>query len=84
MVIFLMLVVYLVISNIIASYMKQVAYLKGYDDNAHVFAICFWLGLPGWLYVVALPDLVARKNQEAIVELLADNPAQASEELPEL
>lgn len=84
MVVFLVLVVYLIIDGIVASYMKQVAYLKGYDDNAHTFAICFWLGLPGWLYVVALPDLVARKNQETIVKLLANNPTQVSEELPEL
>lgn len=84
MAILVLLVVYLIINVIIASYMKQVAYLKGYDDNAHAFALCFWLGLAGWIYVAALPDLIARKNQEAIADLLANNSAQVSEELPEL
>ena len=49
--------VYFVINGIVASFMRNVAYAKGYDDNAHAFAMSFWLGVAGWLYVVALPDL---------------------------
>ena len=42
-----------VINGIVASFMRNVAYAKGYDDNAHAFAMSFWLGVAGWLYVVA-------------------------------
>lgn len=78
------LIVYLVINGIIANFMKNVAYAKGYDDNAHAFAMCFWLGIAGWLYVVALPDLVERKNQEEIINLLRKEPKKENVELPEL
>ncbi|MBQ8247524.1 MAG: hypothetical protein IJZ42_10360 [Lachnospiraceae bacterium] len=78
-------IVYLIIDGIIAYYMKQVAYAKGYDDNAHAWAISFWLGLPGWIYVVALPDLIQRKNQEELIKLLSNgNVNSTDDELPDL
>lgn len=64
------LVIYLAICGVIAYFMQNVAFAKGYDTNAHTFAMCFWLGIFGCLYVVALPDLVARQNQVALYELL--------------
>lgn len=46
----------------IAKKMCEVAELKGYNPSQkHIFAICFWLGLFGVLYVIALPDLRLRK-----------------------
>lgn len=80
---FIILVVYIIVDLIFADYMKNVAYAKGYDDNAHAFAICFWFGPVGCLYVVALPDLVARKNQEEIIALLSKS-GTVVDELPEL
>lgn len=45
-----------------AKKMCEVAELKGYNPSQkHIFAICFWLGLFGVLYVIALPDLKLRK-----------------------
>lgn len=79
--------VYLVINVIVASYMKNVAYAKGYDDNAHAFAISFFLGIAGWIYVVALPDLIARDNQEKIIRLLSNGALSGTDgrgDLPEL
>lgn len=38
-----------------ASLMEKSADLKGYSDE-HIFAICFWLGIIGYLYVISLPD----------------------------
>lgn len=38
-----------------AHLMKISAELKGYYDE-HIFAICFWLGIIGYLYVISLPD----------------------------
>jgi len=41
-----------------ASKMCEVAEDKGYNSKEnHIFAICFWFGLFGYLYVIALPDL---------------------------
>ena len=46
---------------------------KGYNSaSEHIFAICFWFGLFGFLYALALPDLklqrliksIADKNKE--------------------
>lgn len=52
---------YFIINLILAHFFKQVAYAKGFDDKCHAWALVFWLGLFGCLYVVALPDLNARK-----------------------
>lgn len=64
-------IVYFVINLIIANMMKQAAYAKGYDDNAHAWAMTFWFGIIGCIYVAALPDLIARQNQEQIIEKLS-------------
>lgn len=67
--------------------MKQAAYAKGYDDNAHAFAMVFWLGVFGCLYVIALPDLRIREQNEKIIELLSSNKTPDVEEtikLPEI
>ena len=58
------------INWIVAGKMADAAYRKGYDSSIHAFAMCFWLGVIGYLYVIALPDLVARKNQETMIALL--------------
>lgn len=44
----------------IAKRFAEFAAEKGYGKEYHVFALCFWLGLVGWLYVIAMPD---RKKQ---------------------
>lgn len=67
------LIVLLVINLIGAGKMSDVAYAKGYDDSIHAFAMCFWLGIIGYLYVIALPDIEARRKQDAIIELLKNN-----------
>ncbi|MDY5818854.1 MAG: hypothetical protein SPK26_12565 [Treponema sp.] len=52
----------IIILCFIASKMCEVASLKGYEPaKKHIFAICFWLGIFGYFYVLALPDLKLRK-----------------------
>ena len=52
----------IIILCFIASKMCEVASLKGYDPaKKHIFAICIWLGIFGYFYVLALPDLKLRK-----------------------
>lgn len=39
-----------------ASWFEEIAALKGYNAKEyHIFARCFWLGIAGWLYTIALP-----------------------------
>lgn len=58
------------VSYYIANEFFAVASAKGYTEKKY-FWICFWLGLPGWLLVIALP---AKQN---IIDTV-------SEELPEI
>ena len=45
----------LAIQLFIADRFEKVAFMKGYDKSVHAFAMCFWLGLIGCVYVAALP-----------------------------
>ena len=55
----------IIILCFMASKMCEVASLKGYDPaKKHIFAICFWLGIFGYFYVLALPDLKLHKLLE--------------------
>lgn len=46
---------YLWIFWYLAKQFFEIAKAKGYSDRKYLW-ICFWLGLPGWLLVIALPD----------------------------
>lgn len=70
--IFLIVIILLVINCAVAASMETIAEKKGYE-HSNVYIMCFFLGIAGWLYVVALPDLIQRKNQENLMELLKDN-----------
>ena len=53
----------LYIQWVIAKKFEKIAFQKGYNEEIHSFAMCFWLGLIGYLYVIALPDLtISRAN----------------------
>ena len=45
----------LAIQLFIADRFEKVAFMKGYGKSVHAFAMCFWLGLIGCVYVAALP-----------------------------
>lgn len=57
----------------IASKFEQIASLKGYGKEIHSFALCFWLGIIGYLYVAALPDLKRESQIISIVSRLNSN-----------
>ncbi len=63
-------VAYLIIAMIIGRKMEDVAALKGYGEDAHAFAMCFWLGIIGCIYVAALPDKIQQGQNQKIIELL--------------
>lgn len=70
MVAFIAIVIYLCVCFFVAGQFSEVAAAKGYTDKKYYW-ICFWLGLPGWLLVIALP------NRENTVPTITD-------ELPDL
>lgn len=56
------LVVALIINFVIAKKFEEIAFDKGYTEEKHTFALCFWLGIIGYIYVAALPDIRATKS----------------------
>jgi hypothetical protein len=55
-----------------ATLMKKVGINKGYGAETHIWAICFWLGIIGYLYVIALPDKIAQSQNQKIIKLLEE------------
>ena len=51
----LVLAIIIVLAYYIAKWFFEVAEEKGYHDRKY-FWICFWLGIVGYLLVVAMPD----------------------------
>ena len=70
------LLIYFAIQYVIARKFEKIAEEKGYDSDIHSFAMCFWLGFVGYLYVIALPNLVQKKNQEKLISLLESKPSR--------
>ena len=60
----------LIINYFIAKKGEYVAQLKGYDTEVKAFAMCFWLGIVGWIYVAALPDQIQQEQNLKIIKLL--------------
>lgn len=65
------------VNYIVAKKFEEIAIQKGYDSEIHSFAMCFWLGIVGYLYVIALPDL---KTQSTTVSE-ASNSQKATTEI---
>lgn len=68
-------IIAIVINLVLANFMGQVAYAKGYDDSAHAFGMTFWLGILGCLYVVSLPDLILREQNQEILNAMKNGNA---------
>lgn len=59
------LVVFIIINYFMALRMQDVVEKKGYTD-LRVVAMCFWLGIIGYLYVISLPDMEVRRLLKTI------------------
>ena len=68
--IYLVIIGLLVINGFLAKQMANVAAMKGYGEEIHAWAWCFWLGIIGYIYVLSLPDKVAQSQSQQIIELL--------------
>ena len=58
----------------VARKFEQIAFAKGQTKDARAFEMCFFLGIVGYLYVIALPnanfDIKRLNQQKRIIELL--------------
>ncbi|NLO84960.1 MAG: hypothetical protein GX096_05980 [Clostridiales bacterium] len=61
--------VYFCIMGFLASKISDAAERKGYEKRTY-FHICFWLGVLGFLVVIALPDLTIQQQNEKMIRLL--------------
>ena len=50
-------ILFILVWCMVALKFEAIAFQKGYGKEIHAFAMCFWLGLIGFLYVIALPNL---------------------------
>lgn len=60
-------VILLTIQYIVAKKFEEIAFQKGYDESIHSCAMCFWLGIVGYIYVVALPNLNNSLNGDSVI-----------------
>lgn len=68
----IILLIYLVIDYVGASWMEDAAKDKGYGSEYSIKSKCFWLGPLGYMYALSLPDKkVQLQNQHIIDELKA-------------
>ena len=56
----------IILNCIIAKKFEKIAFQKGYTKSIHSFAMCFWFGIVGYIYVAALPNLAQQKVTEEI------------------
>jgi len=75
---------YFIVLGIGATLMSSSASDKGYGPEAHITAICFFLGIFGYLYALSLPDKTLQKQNETLINALENKKPEDSEELPDL
>ena len=63
--------VLLAIHIFIAKMMERTAKLKGHKKS-HAFALCFWFGILGYIYVACLPDLKLQQLQDISCAILTN------------
>lgn len=66
-------ILFLIINAYISLKMVDAAVEKGYDkQKAENFMVCFLFPIIGHLYIIALPDRIAQKQNEEMLDLLAE------------
>ena len=54
--VFLGIITIISLNYVISKKFEKIAFAKGYGAEIHAFALCFWLGIIGYIYVCALPN----------------------------
>ena len=68
---FVILAALIFLNYTIAKKFEEIVFDKGYGKELKAFHMCFWLGIVGYLYVIALPN----KNVGNARETTAENDA---------
>lgn len=58
------LVVVIFVQYKVSKLFEKIAFDKGYDEEAHAFTMCFWLGFVGYIYVASMPMLTTDKKKK--------------------
>ena len=65
----------LYLNHRIAKKFEEIVFAKGYGTELKAYYMCFWLGIVGYLYVIALPnaklDNIELKQQKRMLEILS-------------
>ena len=70
-VVIFVLIVNLLFNIIVANRMCGVAIDKGYDAKEyHIWRLCFWIPVYGYMYVISLPDIKIHEQNAEIIKLL--------------
>lgn len=71
------------VNHKIAKAFEQIVFAKGYGTELNAYYMCFWLGIVGYLYVIALPnakfDNITLKQQKKMLELLNNSTSHSSD-----
>ena len=77
----------LYLNHRIAKKFEEIVFAKGYGTELKAYYMCFWLGLVGYLYVIALPnaklDNIELKQQKRMLEILAKLGAKSEDDCDE-
>lgn len=65
---FVILAAIIFLNYTIAKKFEKIVFDKGYGKELKAFHMCFWLGLVGYLYVIALPNKNAGIAKETTTE----------------
>ena len=83
---FIVLIIYLAIiaaliyvNYCVAKKFEKIAIEKGHQ-NSRAFAMCFWLGIAGYLYVIALPNKALEKKFDKFLGASTPNQEDSSTE----
>lgn len=72
----LLIAIPIIINCIVSKKFERIAFQKGHTTSVHAFAMCFWLGAIGYIYVLALPDLRREQRETEMLILLREKNAQ--------
>ena len=71
------------VNHKIAKAFEQIVFPKGYGPELNAYYMCFWVGIVGYLYVIALPnakfDNITLKQQKKMLELLNNSTSHSSD-----
>lgn len=76
----LVFIVNLLFDIFMANRMSGVADDKGYDPKEyHIWRLCFWLPVYGYMYVISLPDRRIQEQNAEIIKLMKSSGMQSSD-----